>query len=146
VRKVAVLLGGLLAVGAPLGAHALASERAASPALVCFTVPVVNEPVCIPPNGVPGIPPPPSLPPLPSVPVPNLPPPPQLPPPPELPKLPSVPLPPIPSIPAQPLAPPQTTAAAPQGGGTAVPSLVGSVCSLVHQLGAPIGVGACQGK
>jgi hypothetical protein len=105
VRKVAVLLGGLLAVGAPLSAHALASQGAPRVDGTCITVPVADQTICIPPDGLPGVPslppvPQPALPPLPAPP--DLPPPPQLPPPPDLPPLPSVPLPPIPSLPSAP--------------------------------------------
>ena len=107
-RKLAVVLGGALIVGAPFGAHALAAQKADQ---TCTTVPVAGQTVCVPPDGVPGlpqlpsppsvpVPPAPGLPSLPSLPAPpDLP---QLPPPPSLPSTPSLPTPGIPSLPSTP--------------------------------------------
>ena len=68
-RKLAGVLGGLLVVGVggPLGAHALAAQKADS---TCVTIPVAGQTVCVPPEGLPS---PPSAPGLPSVPGPSIP-------------------------------------------------------------------------
>ena len=116
-----------MVVLAPLEARAQPAQAADQ---TCIAIPVVAQTVCVPPDGVPGlpqlpapptipIPPTPPLPPLPSGP--QLPPPPdlpQLPPPPPLPipDLPAIPLPSIPSIPQLPGTGTGTTSAAPSGG------------------------------
>jgi hypothetical protein len=98
VRKLAGVLGGLLVVGAPFGAHALASQKAAAD--TCVTVPVVGQTVCVPTSGLPSPPPAPGLPGVPSLPnPPSLPGPPSLP---QLPAPPSVPTPPLPAPPSVP--------------------------------------------
>ena len=76
-------------VGAPFGAHALASQQAAAD--TCVTVPVVGQTVCAPTGGLPSPPPAPGLPGLPSLPNP-----------PSLPGPPNVPVPPLPGVPGVP--------------------------------------------
>ena len=120
-RKLAGVLGGLLVVGvgAPFGAHALAAQQADA---TCVTIPVAGQSVCLPPDGVPGLPDLPSPPGVPVPPAPGLPqlpaPPdlPQLPPPPSLPSLPTPPLP-TPGLPSTPSLPAPGVAAASTSGG-----------------------------
>ena len=103
VRKLAVVLGGVLVAGAPFGARALAAQKADQ---TCVTVPVAGQTVCVPPDGVPGLPALPSPPNVPVPPAPGLPTPPSLPQPPGPPGVPSLPSPPnVPVPPALPGAP-----------------------------------------
>jgi hypothetical protein len=128
VRKLAVLLGALLAVGGLLGARALAAEKTDS---TCMTLPVVGQTVCIPSTGLPQLPPPPSVPvpPAPGLPTPpSLP---QLPPPPDLPQLPAPPPLPVPQLPALPLPSIPSLPTLPGSGTTtaAVTQAAGGLCN-----------------
>jgi len=127
VRKLAVVLGGILVAGAPFGAHALAAQNADQ---TCVTIPVAGQTVCVPPDGVPGLPDLPSPPNVPVPPAPGLPTPPgvpQLPAPPGLPQLPAPPNVPLPQTPAVPLPPLPSLPSAPTVPGTSAAGL-GSGC------------------
>ncbi|MBV9413154.1 MAG: hypothetical protein JO148_16305 [Acidimicrobiia bacterium] len=162
------MVGGALLAVAPFGAHTL-SAHGQSLNQTCITIPVLDQTVCVPPDGVPALPAlpsppnvpvppaptPPALPSLPQIPLPPIPSLPQLPPPPNLPDLPTIPLPPIPSIPALPgtgtPAPSTGTAAASadQGGVCALPSLAGQLVGQPVQtaLNGVLGTAkACPGK
>jgi hypothetical protein len=127
VRKLAGVLGGLLVVGAPFGAHALASQKAAAD--TCVTVPVVGQTVCVPTSGLPSPPPAPGLPGVPSLPnPPSRPGPPSLP---QLPAPPSVPTPPLPAPPSVPGLPGAPPVPVPGASGAAL----GSGCQFQSQKG-----------
>ena len=124
-RKLAGVLGGLLVVGVggPLGAHALAAQKADS---TCVTIPVVGQTVCVPPEGLPSPPSAPGLPGAPELPsAPSLPSPPAPPSLPQLPAPPSLPTPPLPAPPGLPSVPGPSIPGAP---GSAAAGL-GSGCS-----------------
>jgi hypothetical protein len=126
VRKLAGVLGALLVVGAPFGAHALAAQKADS---TCMTIPVVGQTVCVPPEGLPSPPPAPGLPGVPGVPgAPGLP---SLPALPQLPAPPSVPVPPLPAPPNVPVPPAPTLPGVgiPSAPGASAASASGGLCN-----------------
>jgi hypothetical protein len=126
VRKLAVVLGGVLMVGAPFGAHALAAQKADQ---TCTTIPVAGQTVCVPPDGVPGLPQLPSPPSVPVPPAPGLPTPPglpQLPSPPDVPQLPAPPSLPVPQLPGVPV---PAIPSVPNVQGASAASVSGGLCN-----------------
>jgi len=126
VRKLAVLLGALLALGGGLGAGALASHGTVTVdpgPPPCATVDVAVDGTPVNENQTQCA----TAPDLPSLPAPALPSPPQLPPPPDVPQLPSVPLPSVPSVPGAPSVP--SLPSIPSVQGASVASTSGGLCN-----------------
>jgi len=126
VRKLAVVIGALLALGGGLGARALATHATVTadpgpPPCASVSAEADGSPVNVDQTQCAVAPS------LPSLPAPELPSPPQLPPPPDVPQLPSVPLPSVPSVPGAPSVP--SLPSIPSVQGASVASTSGGLCN-----------------